>query len=67
MELPVRRKASSNHYGPYRFPEKLIPLIINNARQGNPFPVCGDGKNVSDWLCIIDHCAAILNNDERFF
>ncbi len=50
----------SNNYGPYHFPEKLIPLIISNALEGKELPVYGDGKNVRDWLYVEDHCAAIL-------
>ncbi len=50
----------SNNYGPYHFPEKLIPLIISNALDGKELPVYGDGKNVRDWLYVEDHCAAIL-------
>jgi len=57
--LPVVITNCSNNYGPYQFPEKLIPLIINNARQGKDLPVYGDGKNVRDWLFVADHCEAI--------
>jgi len=49
----------SNNYGPYQFPEKMIPLMINNARQNRELPVYGDGMNVRDWLHVEDHCAAI--------
>ena len=49
----------SNNYGPFQFPEKLIPLVILNALEGKPLPVYGDGKNVRDWLFVEDHCAAI--------
>ena len=49
----------SNNYGPYHFPEKLIPLVIANALGGKPLPIYGDGKNVRDWLYVGDHCAAI--------
>ena len=49
----------SNNYGPYQFPEKLIPLMIRNAREGLPLPVYGDGRNVRDWLYVEDHCAAL--------
>ena len=49
----------SNNYGPYQFPEKLIPLMILNARRGKPLPVYGDGQNVRDWLYVVDHCEAI--------
>lgn len=58
--LPVLITNCSNNYGPYHFPEKLIPLIINNALNGKELPVYGDGKNVRDWLYVVDHCAAIL-------
>jgi dTDP-glucose 4,6-dehydratase len=47
----------SNNYGPYQFPEKLIPLMIANALAGKPLPVYGDGQNVRDWLYVGDHCA----------
>jgi dTDP-glucose 4,6-dehydratase len=49
----------SNNYGPYQFPEKLIPLMIGNALVGKPLPVYGDGKNVRDWLYVLDHCEAV--------
>jgi len=49
----------SNNYGPYQFPEKLIPLIILNALEGKQLPVYGDGKNIRDWLYVEDHCEAI--------
>ena len=49
----------SNNYGPYHFPEKLIPLIINNILEGKPLPVYGEGLNVRDWLYVEDHCKAI--------
>jgi dTDP-glucose 4,6-dehydratase len=57
--LPVLTTNCSNNYGPYQFPEKLIPLIIARARAGEPLPVYGDGKNVRDWLYVGDHCSAI--------
>jgi dTDP-glucose 4,6-dehydratase len=57
--LPVLTTNCSNNYGPYHFPEKLIPLIIARALAGDPLPVYGDGKNVRDWLYVSDHCAAI--------
>jgi dTDP-glucose 4,6-dehydratase len=57
--LPVTISNCSNNYGPYQFPEKLIPLIILNALEGQPLPVYGDGKNVRDWLYVDDHCEAI--------
>lgn len=50
---------SSNNYGPYQFPEKLIPLMIHNGLKGKPLPVYGDGRQVRDWLYVIDHCHAI--------
>jgi len=58
--LPVIITNCSNNYGPYQFPEKLIPLIISNAIKGRSLPVYGDGKNVRDWLYVEDHCEAIL-------
>lgn len=57
--LQVRITNCSNNYGPYQFPEKLIPLIFNNALHGKPLPVYGDGQNVRDWLYVRDHCEAI--------
>jgi len=57
--LPVLTTNCSNNYGPYQFPEKLIPLIIHNALAGKPLPIYGDGQNVRDWLYVSDHCAAI--------
>jgi len=57
--LPVVTTNCSNNYGPYQFPEKLIPLMILNALEGKALPVYGDGKNVRDWLFVEDHCAAI--------
>jgi dTDP-glucose 4,6-dehydratase len=57
--LPVLTTNCSNNYGPYQFPEKLIPLMILNARSGKPLPVYGDGQNVRDWLYVEDHCRAI--------
>jgi dTDP-glucose 4,6-dehydratase len=57
--LPVVTTNCSNNYGPYQFPEKLIPLMILNALEGKPLPVYGDGQNVRDWLYVEDHCAAI--------
>jgi dTDP-glucose 4,6-dehydratase len=57
--LPVLTTNCSNNYGPFQFPEKLIPLMILNALEGKPLPVYGDGKNVRDWLFVEDHCAAV--------
>ncbi|MCH2147469.1 MAG: dTDP-glucose 4,6-dehydratase [Phycisphaerales bacterium] len=57
--LPVLTTNCSNNYGPYQFPEKLIPLIIHNALAGKPLPVYGTGENVRDWLYVSDHCKAI--------
>ncbi len=57
--LPVLTTNCSNNYGPYQFPEKLVPLIIARALAGEPLPIYGDGKNVRDWLYVADHCAAI--------
>jgi dTDP-glucose 4,6-dehydratase len=57
--MPVVTTNCSNNYGPYHFPEKLIPLIIANALAGKPLPIYGDGQQVRDWLYVSDHCAAI--------
>ena len=57
--FPANITNCSNNYGPYQFPEKLIPLVINNALQGKPLPVYGDGKNVRDWLYVEDHAKGI--------
>jgi dTDP-glucose 4,6-dehydratase len=57
--LPTLTTNCSNNYGPYQFPEKLIPLMIANALAGKPLPVYGDGKNVRDWLYVLDHCEAV--------
>ena len=59
FHMPVVTTNCSNNYGPYQFPEKLIPLVILNALQGKPLPVYGDGSNVRDWLFVEDHCTAI--------
>lgn len=58
-KFPANITNCSNNYGPYQFPEKLIPLIINNALQGKSLPVYGDGKNVRDWLYVEDHAKGI--------
>ena len=63
--MPVLTTNCSNNYGPFQFPEKLIPLMILNALEGKPLPVYGDGKNVRDWLFVEDHCAAIRAVLER--
>ena len=57
--MPVNITRCSNNYGPYHFPEKLIPLIINNILEGKPLPVYGKGENVRDWLYVTDHAKAI--------
>jgi dTDP-glucose 4,6-dehydratase len=57
--LPVLTTNCSNNYGPYHFPEKLIPLIIHNALSAKPLPIYGDGQQVRDWLYVKDHCSAI--------
>lgn len=58
--LPALITNCSNNYGPYQFPEKLIPLVFNNALQGRELPVYGDGKNIRDWLHVTDHCEALV-------
>ncbi|HEX3986570.1 MAG TPA: dTDP-glucose 4,6-dehydratase [Acidobacteriaceae bacterium] len=63
--LPVLTTNCSNNYGPFQFPEKLIPLMILNALEGKALPVYGDGANVRDWLFVEDHCAAIRTVLER--
>lgn len=57
--LPVLTTNCSNNYGPYHFPEKLIPLVIHNALNGKPLPIYGDGQQIRDWLYVKDHCTAI--------
>ena len=57
--LPLNITRCSNNYGPYQFPEKLIPLMIHNCMEGKPLPVYGDGMQVRDWLHVSDHCSAI--------
>ncbi len=68
-KFPANITNCSNNYGPYQFPEKLIPLIINNALNGKKLPVYGDGKNVRDWLYVMDHAKAIdmVINKGRLF
>lgn len=66
--LPITISNCSNNYGPYQFPEKLLPLMILNALEGKPLPVYGDGLNVRDWLYVRDHCTAIwtiMKNGKR--
>ena len=58
--LPVLMTNCSNNYGPFQYPEKLIPLMILNALDGKPLPIYGDGGNVRDWLHVDDHCAGLL-------
>jgi dTDP-glucose 4,6-dehydratase len=57
--LPVLTTNCSNNYGPYHFPEKLIPLVIMNALRGKPLPIYGDGQQIRDWLFVKDHCSAV--------
>ncbi len=57
--MPVLTTNCSNNYGPYHFPEKLIPLVILNAIAGKPLPIYGDGQQIRDWLYVKDHCSAI--------
>jgi len=57
--MPVLTTNCSNNYGPYQFPEKLIPLVILKAMRGDPLPIYGDGSNIRDWLYVTDHCRAI--------
>lgn len=57
--LPINITRCSNNYGPYQFPEKLIPLMISNALEDKELPIYGDGKNIRDWLHVYDHCSAI--------
>ena len=59
FNLPVNITRCSNNYGPYQFPEKLIPLMISNALENKKLPIYGDGKNIRDWLHVYDHCSAI--------
>ena len=64
-KLPTLVTNCSNNYGPYQFPEKLIPLVLNNAINGKPLPVYGDGQQIRDWLFVGDHCSAIRAVLER--
>ncbi|MBD3107707.1 dTDP-glucose 4,6-dehydratase [Bacillus sp. AGMB 02131] len=59
FNLPINITRCSNNYGPYQFPEKLIPLMVTNALEGEVLPIYGDGKNIRDWLHVADHCSAI--------
>jgi dTDP-glucose 4,6-dehydratase len=63
--LPTVTTNCSNNYGPFQFPEKLVPLVISNALEGKPLPVYGDGRQVRDWLYVTDHCEAIRVALER--
>jgi dTDP-glucose 4,6-dehydratase len=63
--LPALTTNCSNNYGPYQFPEKLIPLTILNALEEKPLPIYGDGKNIRDWLYVVDHCEALLLAAEK--
>ena len=63
--LPVLTTNCSNNYGPFQFPEKLIPLMVLNGLEGKPLPVYGDGANVRDWLYVEDHCTALRTVLER--
>ena len=63
--LPIKITNCSNNYGPYQFPEKLLPVMIQNAFEGKALPVYGDGKNVRDWLEVTDHCTALLAVADR--
>jgi dTDP-glucose 4,6-dehydratase len=63
--LPTLTTNCSNNYGPFQFPEKLIPLMLQQALAGRPLPVYGDGRNVRDWLYVLDHCEAVRTVLER--
>ncbi len=65
FNLPTLTTNCSNNYGPYQFPEKLLPLMINKSLSGEPLPVYGDGKQIRDWLYVEDHCRAILEVLEK--
>jgi dTDP-glucose 4,6-dehydratase len=64
-DFPAMITNCSNNYGPFQFPEKLIPLMILNLLEENPLPVYGDGQNVRDWLYVVDHCEALLTVFEK--
>jgi dTDP-glucose 4,6-dehydratase len=64
-KMPVTVTRASNNYGPYQFPEKLIPLMISNALEGKNLPIYGDGMQIRDWLYVDDHCRAILAAIEK--
>jgi dTDP-glucose 4,6-dehydratase len=64
-KMPVTVTRASNNYGPYQFPEKLIPLMISNAMEDKPLPIYGDGMQIRDWLYVEDHCRAILAAIEK--
>jgi dTDP-glucose 4,6-dehydratase len=64
-ELPALITNCSNNYGPYQYPEKLIPLMVLNALDGKPLPLYGDGRNVRDWIYVEDHCAGVLRALQR--
>ena len=64
-KLPILVTRASNNYGPYQFPEKLIPLMISNALEDRPLPIYGDGQQVRDWLYVDDHCRGILSVLEK--
>jgi dTDP-glucose 4,6-dehydratase len=64
-KMPVTVTRASNNYGPYQFPEKLIPLMISNAIEDKPLPIYGDGMQIRDWLFVDDHCRAILAAIEK--
>lgn len=63
--MPVNITRCSNNYGPYQFPEKLIPLMLHNAKNDQPLPIYGDGMQIRDWLHVKDHCSAILTVLEK--
>jgi dTDP-glucose 4,6-dehydratase len=63
--FPAMITRCSNNYGPYQFPEKLIPLMIHNAKNNRPLPVYGDGTNIRDWIHVSDHCKGVLRVLEK--